>query len=138
MSPLTDAGRAAMNKALEPFGLELGRPDREYEAEGVARAEQVMSPLTDAGRAAMNKALEPFGLELAPDRKPGDRLVFTTSGSRDGFPIEYWHDRQTCTVVRKLGHADFVDEEAEAMYRVRFEDGVEVDVFGDELTEQGG
>lgn len=47
---------------------------------------------------------------------------------------ELWHrTRQQVTVLRRLG-LDEADEEVGPMYRVRFQDGFEGDVFEDELS----
>lgn len=65
--------------------------------------------------------------------KPGDRVLFTSTGSADGFPVEHAHSRQGARIVRPLT-ADEADlHETGPMYVIRFDDGVEVDAFADEL-----
>lgn len=67
-------------------------------------------------------------------RKDRDmRVLFVSSGSSDGFPVETAHSGQIATVVRPIRVPDEADEEVGPMYVIRFTDGVEIDAFSDEL-----
>lgn len=61
-------------------------------------------------------------------------VVFVSTGSQDGFPVEVAHSGQTATIVRQLTENEVDVPEVGWMYRIRFADGVEVDAFEDELT----
>lgn len=62
---------------------------------------------------------------------PGDRVTFQCSSMGDRL---YAYDGQDATVVRQLEWDTEADREVGRMFRLRLDDGVEIDAFEDELT----
>ena len=69
---------------------------------------------------------------------PGDRVTFTSTGSADGFPVEFAHTGQDATVVRELTEREVDIDDVGRMFDIRFDDGVEVSAFIDELSSPFG
>ena len=59
--------------------------------------------------------------------------IFKSSAKSKGKPGYPERSGQTVEIVRPLT-PDEADEEVGPMFRVRFQDGIEADVFGDELS----
>lgn len=60
--------------------------------------------------------------------------IFQSSSMTKGHPGYPERSGQDVTVLRPLGEDEYYGVEVEAMYRIRFADGVETDAFESELV----
>jgi hypothetical protein len=67
--------------------------------------------------------------------RKGSKMIFDCDGS-DSEMKKY--DDMPCVVLHRLNSKDYDEVEVGTMYRVRFNDGKESDVFRDELYKREG
>lgn len=69
-----------------------------------------------------------------PNREIGHAYVFSSTASREGAPGYTERSGESVVVVRQLKVPEEADYEVGPMYAVTFADGVEAQVFEDELN----